>query len=136
MQSKRRVIKRLKIVQIIGKYFACDENGAPDYNAIESNILLAEKAAIELWNSGVVGVFTPHLNMRHFELKAKAPEENYKYFDATILREAVEAVLRLPNWKDSSGSVEELKICEEEGIPIFDNTGDLIAWAKKQLRTL
>lgn len=127
-------MKRLVRVQIIGKYFVCDENGVPDYNAIEENIGLAEAAAIKLWNSGVIGCFTPHLNTRHFEFKAKAPEENYKAFDAAILVEAMDAILRLPNWVDSSGSREEVKVCEERGIPIFDDADELIEWAKKKAK--
>jgi len=127
-------MKKLVVVQIIGKYFVCDENGVPDYNAIEANIRLSEAAAIKLWDSGVIGCFTPHLNTRHFEFKAKAPEGNYKAFDAAILVKACDAILRLPNWVNSAGSKEEVKICETKGIPIFDDADELIAWAKKKIK--
>lgn len=127
-------MKKLIVVQVIGKYFVCDKNGVPDYNAIEANIRLAEEAAIKLWNSGVIGCFTPHLNTRHFEFKARTPEKNYKAFDVTILVRAIDAILRLPNWVNSAGSREEVAICEKRGIPIFDDADELIEWAKKKIK--
>ena len=93
-EIKHRFNKKppLKIVFLIGKYFS------EDFNEIEAHIRLAEKYAIKLWNLGF-GVFTPHLNTCHFEVKTRVSEEVYQKFDSIALERLADCAFVLPNWK-------------------------------------
>ncbi len=94
-----------------------------DFNEVETNIRLAESYSIELWNRGYK-VFCPHLNTRHFEVKAKAQEQAYKKFDMMMLR-TCDAVLALPNWKTSVGAKEEINEANKLGKPVFYSMDEL-----------
>ena len=94
-----------------------------DFNEVETNIRLAESYSIELWNRGYK-VFCPHLNTRHFEVKAKAHEEAYKEFDMTMLQ-SCDAVLALPNWQTSLGAKQEIDKANESGKPVFYSLDEL-----------
>lgn len=93
--------RKILMVAIVGRYYAAKEDGWPDYDKIEEHIQLAEKFAIEIWNVGFA-VFTPHLNTRHFETKAKVSELVYQAFDLFILKQ-MDCVFVLPNWKKKYG---------------------------------
>jgi len=100
----------VKIVYLAGPYLG------RDYNEIEENIRVAEKAAIELWNLGY-GVFCPHLNTAHFECKSKAPPENYLECDLQIMQ-SCDMVVMLPGWWDSPGACKERRHAMSLGIPV------------------
>ena len=107
----------MKAIFIAGAYMG------KDFDEIEENIRLAEHYAIELWNLGY-GVFCPHLNTRHFEIKTKAGEEAYKEFDMIMLN-ACNAVFALPNWERSKGAKEEINEANKRGIPVYYSLKEL-----------
>lgn len=114
--------KKIKIVFIIGKYFS------KDYNEIEENIRLAEKYAIKLWGLGF-GVFTPHLNTCHFEVKTKVPEEIYQAFDLIVAERLCDCAFAIPeNWRDSTGGKNEIKRFQELGKPVFEDLESICNW--------
>jgi len=118
--------KKIPLVAIIGRYYAVKEDGSPDYDKIEEHIQLAEKFAVEIWNAGFAA-FTPRLNTRHFETKAKVSEARYQAFDLFILNK-MDCVFALPNWKESGGGHKEIEVALENKIPIFDSVEEMIKW--------
>lgn len=102
----------MKIVYIAGPYI-----GDGSYNNIEKNIVKAEKYAIYLANKGV-GFFCPHLNSRHFEIKSKASEEFYVKLDIQILKKC-DVLMVIPEWRKSKGVRKEIKIANDNCIPIY-----------------
>jgi len=119
----------MKIIFIAGPYF-----GKGDKDEIERNIRNAEKYQIALANSGVA-FFCSHNHTEHFQEKANASEEFYKAMDMEILKRTCDAVLALPNWKESSGAKEEIKWAKENNIPVFfpkseEDLKEIIKWAK------
>jgi len=116
----------LKIVYIAGPYRA--RSGAHDasvYNEIEDNIRRAEAVAIRLWQAGF-GVFCPHLNTAHFEIKAPdTPPEAYLEADLRLL-EACDILYLLPGWEHSKGAVYEKLRATELGLPIYKDLTELV----------
>ena len=107
----------MKVVYRAGPY------GGKNFAEIEQHIVTAEVYAVKLWNLGY-GVFCPHLNTAHFEVKAKAPESAYKEFDLRML-EACDAVFVLPGWMDSAGTKAEMARAREIGLPVINDLQDL-----------
>lgn len=103
--------RKIEILFLAGGYMSSDSND------IEKNIQLAEQHSIELWNRGFK-VFSPHLNTRNFEVKAKAEEEAYKELDMRMLQ-CCDAVFALPNWKESEGARAEIDEAKRLGKPIY-----------------
>ena len=125
--------KKMKIVFIIGKYFSKDG----DYDEIEKNIRLAEEYAIELWNLGF-GVFTPHLNTCHFEMKTEVPEKIYQVFDLMVAERLCDCAFAIPNWRDSNEGKREIKFFQKLGKPVFEDIKSIRNWraGKKTYRTV
>jgi len=121
--------KKILVVAIVGRYYAAKKDGSPDYDKIEEHIQLAEKFAVEIWDAGFAA-FTPHLNTRHFETKAKVSEARYQAFDLFILNK-MDCVFALPNWKESRGGRKEIEVALENKIPVFDSIEEMIKWRDK-----
>lgn len=111
--------RRIEILFLAGAYMSSD------LNDIKKNIQLAEQQSIELWNRGYK-VFSPHLNTRNFEVKAKAGEEAYKEFDMRMLQ-CCDAVFALPNWEESEGARAEIAEAKRLDKPIFYSLDELTA---------
>src|SRR3990167_8533562 len=80
------------------------------------NIQAAREIAIELWEK-VFTVFTPHLNTARMEIDCKASYEQYIIGDLEILW-GCDAVVMLPNWKESRGAKIEKGFAEHYGIKV------------------
>lgn len=113
--------KKVKIVMLVGKYYS------KDFNEIEAHIRLAEQYAIKLWNLGF-GVFTPHLNTCHFEVKTRVPEKRYQQFDAMALERLADCLFALPNWRQSRGGKQEVAKAIKLGIPVFEDFQSICNW--------
>lgn len=96
------------IVYISGKYTNGD---------ISSNILLARKVAIELWERGLV-VICPHLNTANFEQDCRIGYDRYITGDLEILSRC-DVIEMLPNWEESNGARDEHGFALEMDMPIF-----------------
>lgn len=96
-----------------------------NYNEIERNILTAEYFADLLWAKGF-GVFCPHSNTRHMELRVPSVTyEQYMNADSMLLN-ACDAVLMLPDWRNSKGATVERSWAVTRGIPVYESLEDLI----------
>lgn len=108
---------QVEVVFIAGAYWSSDSS------EIKQNIQLAEQHSIELWNRGYK-VFCPHLNTQHFEVKAKAEENEYRDFDIRMLQ-CCDAVFALPNWQESAGAKAEIEEAKRLGKPVFYSLDEL-----------
>ncbi len=82
---------------------------------VEENIANARKAAIAVWEAGHVAV-CPHLNTAHFEKDCSCTDEQYLNGTLQMLARC-DAAIFLWNWQESQGAREEMRYCQEHGIP-------------------
>lgn len=85
--------------------------------SIEGNIAVARDIALEVWKAGHVAA-CPHMNTAFFEQHVELPDEVYLKGDFEILARC-DAILMIPGWEGSDGSVAELAFAKEQGIPIY-----------------
>lgn len=114
----------MKLIYLAGPYHG-KTHDEHSYNEIEANIRRAEAVAICLWDKGY-GVFCPHLNTAHFEVKSSAPPELYLEADLRML-EACDGILMLPWWCDSEGAKRELARAKELELPAYYSVDELEA---------
>lgn len=109
---------RMSIVYVAGKYTG------DSYEEIDTNILKAQKFAVDIWNAGHMA-FTPHLNTRHFERLCPNIDQNkYLELDLIILK-VCNAVFMVPGWENSRGANIEHEEAKKLGIPIYYNVEDI-----------
>lgn len=119
----------MKIVYVAGPY-----GNAGGYLQIDRNIAQAREACADLAAAGI-GYICPHLNSAHFE--AIVPDVGVGFWyelDEELLKRA-DAILILPGWHNSSGTLREMRFAEELFRPAFyygDRAEELYAgeWAK------
>lgn len=122
----------MKIVFIAGPYFS-----GGDPKLIRRNIRNAERVMIAIANrfaiARTVGFFCPHSHTRNFEIKAKAPESYYQALDLALLESsAIDGLILLPGWQNSSGTKRELECARNLGKPVFE----LAAYGERELADL
>ena len=99
----------MKVVYIAGKY------RGPNAWAVEQNIRAAEEAAARVWAMGLVAL-CPHANSRHMD--GVASDEHFLAGTLELMRRC-DAVLLVPNWRDSEGARAEVAEAERLGLPVF-----------------
>jgi nucleoside 2-deoxyribosyltransferase len=92
----------------------------------EKNIQNARKEAKLLWEAGYF-VITPHLNTQHFEKDCDAPEEVYLEGYIEIMKRCDGVALITEDYSHSAGTVEEVKIANENSLPVHS----VLWWLKK-----
>lgn len=108
----------MKVVYICGPFRASTAWG------VEQNVRRAEEAALVVAQWGAMPL-CPHTNTRFFD--GLLTPEFWLEGTAELLRRS-DAVFRLPDWERSAGSVEETRIADEIGIPIFSDYFALATW--------
>lgn len=99
------------------------------YFEIDRNINRALEAAAALAQAGI-GFFCPHAHSAHFEVIRPEVKAPYWYaLDIHFMR-SCDALLLLVNWQHSKGSLEEKRLMEKWGRPVFESVDSVIAWAK------
>jgi nucleoside 2-deoxyribosyltransferase len=88
----------------------------PYRGKVEENIKAARKVAIELWEDGYT-VICPHLNTANFEKDCLIKDESYLSGDFEILSRC-DAMIVLPNFEHSEGTLEEIRYASGRGIPV------------------
>jgi phosphopantothenoylcysteine synthetase/decarboxylase len=83
-----------------------------------------------------IGFFCSHNHTEHFQEKANAPEEFYYELDFHILKNVSNAVLAIPGWEKSKGTVKEIEWAKENNLLVFypKSTKDLdevTRWMKR-----
>ena len=86
---------------------------------IEDNIAFAKTFAENLWDNGYTAI-CPHLNTAKFNEEGKTKWHDYLAGDIVIL-ERCDALLALPNWKESDGSQVEIEKAYGLDIPVFES---------------
>ena len=99
----------MKVIYIAGKY------RGPNAWAVEQNIRAAEEVAARVWAAGMVAL-CPHANSRHME--GVASEDHFLEGTMELLRRC-DAVVLVPNWRDSEGARAEVAEADRLGIPII-----------------
>ena len=105
----------MKIIFIAGPYI-----GDGTRKSIERNIREAEKYQIELANRRI-GFFCPHNHTEHFSSGkgAKAPESFYYELDFRYLIDMADAMLVVPGWEQSRGTIREVAWAKKHNMTIF-----------------
>jgi len=100
--------------------YICGPYSGPDTKVVTNHIMTARTHAIEAWRKGWT-VFCPHLNTAHFE--RCIPEIEHSVWvgaDLDIIsRLDPDAILLLPGWSGSQGSLREHRLASELGIKIL-----------------
>ena len=108
----------MKIVYVIGRYRATTEHG------VVENIRAAEAVAIEVWKAGAAAL-CPHKNTAL--LGGVVPDESFLAGDIEMLRRC-DAAICVPGWETSAGSIGEMKVCADIGMPVFLEIAELVGW--------
>ena len=99
----------MKVIYIAGKY------RGPTAWAIEQNIRAAEDVAARVWAMGHVAL-CPHANSRHMD--GVASDEVFLAGTLELMRRC-DAVVLVPNWRDSAGARAEVDEADRLGLPVF-----------------
>ena len=110
----------MKVVFIAGPYRASTPRG------IVENIRRAEAVAIEVWKLGAVAL-CPHLNTRLMD--GVLPDEVWLNGDLELLSRC-DAVMLVPGWQASSGTLNEVGQAQKLGIPVYEDWVCLRAWLR------
>ena len=107
----------MKVIYISGPYRA-STNGL-----VAMNIVLAKRAAIDLWEMGYA-VLTPHLNTAWFNEKRGVDyiAGDLEFIDRLI--PGVDSLVMLPGWEESQGAKKEKESAENSGLKIWYWPGD------------
>ena len=123
----------MRIMYISGPYTPRDagESYFNEYCSREHNINMARWCAAWCANNGF-GYYCPHLNSAHMDnIVPDVPYNFWIQMDLVIL-EKCDALLLLPNWRQSKGAMMEFQAAENMCIPMFefpDETLKLIQWS-------
>lgn len=119
-----------RVVYIAGPYSPSKSKSILRWVEIDENIEQARQAAITLANARVA-YFSPHLNSAHFEVLAPDVPAKFWYDLDLYFLTSCEAILMLPGWENSKGSLKEKALMEQLSRPVFYNTDEVIEWASK-----
>ncbi len=99
----------MKVIYIAGKY------RGPNAWAVEQNIRAAEDVAARVWAMGMVAL-CPHANSRHMD--GVASDEVFLAGTLELMRRC-DAVVLVPNWRDSEGARAEVAEADRLGIEVI-----------------
>ena len=118
----------MKYLYIAGPYAGLHHDYR-SYFEIDRNIQRATEAAALLAAAGV-GFFNPHGHSAHFETIVPSASKEYWYELDINFMKACDAILMLPNWEKSTGSLEEKRLMEAWGKPVFYDLEEAVEWAQ------
>lgn len=102
----------MKLLYVAGPYRSRHRG----MRGVHENIERAASIALELWVAGAA-VICPHKNTAFFD--GAAEDSVWLTGDLEMLRRC-DAVVMVPGWEQSVGAVEERRVAEDAGIPVFD----------------
>ena len=113
----------MRIIYVAGKYR--DEH---PYK-IQENIDKAKEVAKEVWAYPHFAAICPHMNSAHFE----GINSEQHFIDATLeMMLRCDAVLLVPGWETSEGTIGEIKRAKELDMPVFETLQGLINFYKER----
>ena len=89
---------------------------------VEKNIRAAEEVAFQVWSlstqltGGYVAALCPHMNCRHWD---KTLSDDIWLAGGLALLSACDAVVLVPGWESSKGTVAEVGLARKSGLPVF-----------------
>lgn len=104
----------VKVVYIAGRY------RGPTAWDVDQNITAAKAVAARVWAAGFVAL-CPHTNSAHME--GAATNEQFLAGTLELLRRC-DAVVLVPGWESSRGTLAEVAEANRLGLPVFDPPGD------------
>jgi hypothetical protein len=113
----------MKLIYIAGPYrgrFAWD---------VEQNIRRAEELALDVWRRTRCAAVCVHSMNRYFEGMIR--DEDVLEGTMELMRRC-DAVLMAQGWEASQGATAERLEAIRLGIPVFEEMGGLIVWARKK----
>lgn len=90
----------------------------------EQNIRVAERLALDLWDTHRAGVICPHAMGRFYD---DGDYEKWLAGDFAILARC-DGVLLTPNWQDSVGACAEKAEADRLGLPVWETITDFLLW--------
>jgi len=105
----------MRVIYIAGPF-----RGASAW-AVHQNIERAEALAYQVWEAGFVAL-CPHNNTRHFD--GTLTDEVWLKGDLELLSRC-DAVLTVPGWQSSRGTVAEVEYAQQLGLPVFETLNEL-----------
>lgn len=99
----------MRVFYVAGRYRADTER------EVLNNIRAAEAVAIEVWKAGYVAL-CPHLNSR---LMSGLCDDKVFLEGAIELMKRCDAVVLVPGWEKSKGTLAEVEIAQQLNIPIY-----------------
>lgn len=110
----------MKVVYVAGKF------RGPTAWEIEQNIRRAETVGMEVAKLGAAPLI-PHANTRFFH----GTLTDEFWLDATMaMLGRCDAVILVPQWKESSGARAEVEEAKRRHLPVFEHIDHLAAWLR------
>jgi hypothetical protein len=110
-------------IYVAGKY---SDNNVVD---VLKNIGMGERVCADLFVAGYAP-FCPWHDKSYVMLNPELEFSVQQFYDYSIAWLKVsDAMFLLPNWKESKGTLKEIEIAKEQGIPVFETIDELDKWA-------
>ena len=110
----------MKVVYVAGRF------RADTHWEIVQNVRNAEAYALTVWRNGGAAL-CPHLNTANFQ--GAAPDEVWIEGTLELLRRC-DALLTVPGYTSSKGTLGEIDEAKRLGIPVFHVIGNLVEWLR------
>lgn len=117
----------MKIVFVAGPY-----RGDGSASAIKKNIARSQVFQRALAEAGIAA-YSPNIHDAHWDkLDTVEARKSLKKVSPFILKEIASALVVMPGWESSKGTLEEIAIAKKRNIPIFfpKDATDLVAIKK------
>src|SRR4030042_1447614 len=109
----------MKIIYIAGPY------KDPTRYGVLCNIMRAREAALDVWQLGHAAL-CPHSNTAFFGGARGILDSAWYEGDLEMLRRC-DGVYLVDGWENSRGTLEEIDLAQELGLPIYQSREELIA---------
>jgi hypothetical protein len=97
---------------------------------IEQNVRRAEQMALGIWATKRAAALCPHTMCRYYQ---GALEDEVWEIGLLELMKRCDALLLVDGWENSEGTLAEIKLAKECGIPIFESFNDCVNWIMKDM---
>jgi len=101
----------MKVIYVAGPYRAKTEY------QVQENIRQAESCALDIWDAGAAAI-CPHKNTSGFGGYHNLPDDIWLNGDLEIIKRC-DALVVLPNYEKSEGTLQEIKLAESINLPVF-----------------